>query len=201
MVFKPGDVKDPKITCAKLYAKLLIQLEHLLNLFFIERLLNKTKNTTLSTGIIDTSMEIVSVALIFWTHKDKMAGLHEDYEWLSVQFTSPAAGILCLELPRPYTEEMDGKTELQGISRSDLIQNLSLLSSFLGWIEPLVPGRKMTVTFVQRVIQRVLDQTLNHQIQPSDLELDTMDWGAELGIDINDFSFDLLDTFDWMRPQ
>lgn len=141
------------------------------------------------------------MALIFWTHKDKMVGLHEDYEWLSVQFTSPAAGILCLELLRPYTEDMDGETELQGISRSDLIQNLSLLSSFLGWIEPLVPGRKMTVTFVQRVIQRVLDQTLNHQIQPSDLELDTMDWGAELGIDINDFSFDLLDTFDWMRPQ
>lgn len=96
---------------------------------------------------------------------------------------------------------MDGETALQGISRSDLIQNLSLLSSFLDWIEPLVPGRKMTTTFVQSVIQLVLDQTLNHPIQSRKFDLNTMHWGAELGIDLEDFSFNLLDTFDWMRPE
>jgi hypothetical protein len=201
LIFNRGDITNRNISGPMLYAKLLIQLEHLLNLFFIERLLNKVENVTLSTSLVQLSLEIVSLTLIFWTHKDKMTGLHDDYEWLVFGFASPAAGILCLELLRPYAGNIDSGPALPGVSKSDLIQNLSLLNGFLGWIEPLMPGRRLTGSFVQRVIQRVLDQTLNHPIESAARSISTMDWGAEMGLDMNELSFDLLDTFDWMRPE
>lgn len=202
IIFKNSDITNRAISGPELYAKLLVHLEHLLNLFFIERLINKVDNVVLSTALVQASLDIVSVTLIFWTHKDRLTGLHANYEWLAVGFASPAAGILCLELLRPYADNMDITSSLlpSDISRSDVVQTLSLLNGFLGWIEPLMPGRTLTGSFVQRVIQRVLDQTLNHPIEPVVQGISTIDWGAEMGLDMNDLSFDLLDTFDWMRP-
>lgn len=200
--FKHGDIANRNIPGSKLYAKLLVELEHLVNLFFIERLLNKMQNVTLSAHLVQISLKIVSATLIFWTHKERMLGLHEDFEWLVVGFASPAAGILCLEIMRPYTDNLNCDLVDSGISRSELIQNMSLLNGFLSWIEPLMPGRKMTASFVQGVVQRVLDQALNPPVGSHDgLGLETMEWATNPGADLNDLSFNLLDTFEWLRPE
>lgn len=200
LIFDHKDVNDRDISGPTLYARLLVQLEYLQNVFFIERLLNKVENATISNRLLQISLEIVSLTLIFWTHKDRMTGLHEDFEWLVVGYASPAAGILCLELLHPSVDKITGSAATLGVSRSEVIQNLSLLNGFLGWIKPLVPSRELT-NGIRRVIQRVLDQTLNHQANSIEPIVDIMDWGAEMGIDTNDFNFELLDTFDWMRPE
>ncbi len=196
---EPGDADNRNISGPKLYAKLLIRLEYLQNVFFIERLINKADQVTLGTTLIQVSLEILSVTLTFWTHKDRMSDLHQDFEWLVIGYASPAAGILCLELLRPYADKIDEASATPGFSRSELIQKLSLLDGFLSWIKPLLPSRKLTC-FISSVIQRVLDQTLNFPPRSPEPAVGIMGWGAEMGIDLNDFSFELLDTFDWMRP-
>lgn len=195
-----------KLPGTKLYAKLLIRLEYLQNRFFIERQANKLENVTLSTRLIQVSTEIVSLTLVFWTHKDRMLAVNADIAWLVLGFASPAAGILCLELLRQDTLE-DASTN-RSFSRSELVQKLSLLRGLLDWIKPLnvMPNRNHT-NFVGKVIERVLDQTLN---APRDFSLGMGNWGQELelgfgedlelGAATNDFAFDLLDTFDWLRP-
>lgn len=195
LTWNPDDVDNRDVSGSKLYAKLLIQLEYLQNIFFIERLLNKIDSVILSPNLTQISLQIVSLTLILWTHKDRMAGLHQDFEWLVIGFASPAAGILCLELLRPFSDKVE-----PNVSRSDLIQKLSLLSGFLSWIQPLTRSRKLTF-FVRRVIERVLDQTLNYQENLIDSPMGMLNWGAEMRLDTNDFSFDLLDTFDWLRPE
>lgn len=201
IIFELEDINNRDISGPNLYAKLLIQLEHLQNIFFIERLLNKANDVTLSTALLRVSLEIVSLTLIFWTHKDRMTGLHEDFEWLVMGYASPAAGILCQELlqPPPSTHRAVAVLEPE-ISRSEVIQKLSLLNGFLDWIRPLMPNRELTCC-MRKVIQRVLDQVLNQPVSSVEPMVDIMDWGVAMGIDTNDCGFELLDTFDWMRPE
>lgn len=185
----------------ELFAKILIHVESLQNVFFIERLLNKAEHVTLSAALLRVSMEMLSTTLVIWTHKDRLTSLHDDSEWLALGYAAPAAGILCLDLLRPNTDE----AAEAAVSRSELIQKLSLFHGFLSWIRPFVPGKDKKTSFVRNVIRRVLDQVLAPDSsraveQPGGGGGDFMSWGAEMGLDANDFSLDLLDTFDWMRP-
>lgn len=59
----------------------MIHLEHLQNLFFIARLLIKWGYSN-QAELLEVSFEMVAVALVFWTHMDRLAGLHGDFEWL-----------------------------------------------------------------------------------------------------------------------
>lgn len=196
IAFKPEDIEDRRLSGPTLYAKLLIELEHLQNIFLIERLLCRVGNTSLSPELLQVSVKMVSTTLFFWTHKDKVIGLY-DFEWIVMGYAAPAAGILCLDLLRPRT---DSAVLASSTSRSEVIQMLCLLSGFLDWIKPLTPDRKLS-SCVRRVIQRVLDETLNFSSNSLEPAVDTMDWGAEMEINMNGFGYDLLGTFDWMLPE
>jgi hypothetical protein len=63
------------------YARLLIKLEHLENLFFIERLLIESGEQARG-DLLDVSVEIVSLTTIFWKERDQFHGLYSDFEWL-----------------------------------------------------------------------------------------------------------------------
>lgn len=141
-------------------------------------------------------MELVSLTLVLWTHRDRVTGLYDNFEWLVIGYASPAAGILCLELLQASTNTTGGGSD-SNISRSEVIQKLSLLNGFLDWIRLMMPKRKLAYR-VRKVIERVLDQALNHPARSVEPIVDFMDWGAT-GINTNEFSFELLDTFDWMR--
>lgn len=64
-----------------LYAKVVVHLENLQNLFFVLRLLVQSGHDS-HADLLTVSFEMVSTALIFWTHMDRLSGLHGDYEWL-----------------------------------------------------------------------------------------------------------------------
>lgn len=196
LTFKPEDIEDRKLSGPTLYAKLLIELEYLQNIFLIERLLCRVDSTSLSSELLQVSVKMVSTTLFFWTHKDKVIGLY-DLEWIVMGYAAPAAGVLCLDLLRPHT---DDSALVSCTSRCEVIQMLCLLGGFLDWIKPLTPNRELC-SCVRRVIQRVLDETLNFSAHSLEPVVDTMDWGAEMEIDMNGFGYDLLGTFDWLLPE
>jgi hypothetical protein len=106
-------------------------------------------------------------------------------------YAAPGGGILCLELLRPTLH--GAHPDYPKLSRSSIIQQLSLLVGFLGWVQPSAPNADLCVD-CKAVIQGVLDYSLNNMAGES---LETLDW-ERLQLD---FNFDLLDTFDWMHPE
>jgi len=63
-----------------LYWRLLLRLEHLLNIFFIERLLVKHGHP--QSELLSVSFDMVTYTLPFWTHQDTLLPLRGDCEWL-----------------------------------------------------------------------------------------------------------------------
>lgn len=79
--YRPDDVRDLSVPGPTLYTKVVVQLEHLQNLFFVDRLLVQRGHSH-QADLLRISFEMVSTTLIFWTHMDRLAGLHGDFEWL-----------------------------------------------------------------------------------------------------------------------
>lgn len=71
-----------------LYWKLLMRLEHLLNLFFIERLLLKLGYA--QGELLSVSFDMITYTLPFWTHQDTLLPLRGDCEWLVSDALSPS---------------------------------------------------------------------------------------------------------------
>lgn len=107
---------------------------------------------------------------------------------------APAGGILCLELLNPTFTGKHPKDPR--ITRSSIIQNLSLLVGFLDWVRPSAPNGDLCMD-CKVIIQRVLDHTLNGSV-------DGHSPRASLAYDFPeplDFNFELLDTFDWLHTE
>ncbi len=190
------------------YAKVLIRLEHLQNMFFLERLLAEDRGPGRRTlDLLSVSVDMVSLTLIFWTHKNRFPSMSRHLDWLVMSYAAPAGGVLCLELmePTPMDPMMagDARPTDERLSRSSLIQNLSLLVGFLGWVAPRAPNGDMCRS-VKGIIQRVLDVTLNNRagIPASARRSKDLEWDG-LNADMNHvfFNFELMDTFGWLRPE
>ena len=86
------------------------------------------------------------------------------------------------------------------LSRSIIIQKLSQLVGFLDYVGPTAANIALCHN-VKRIIQHVLDHELSNSSGPFVESLANGDMA--LSTDWNDFQFsgfDLLDTFDWVRP-
>ncbi|KAI0460604.1 hypothetical protein F5B21DRAFT_510811 [Xylaria acuta] len=188
--YNESDLDDRKHEVNVLYWKLLMRLDHLLNVFFIERLLLKRGQT--QSELLSVSFDIVTYTLPFWTHQDTLLPLRGDCEWLIMAYGVPAGGILCQELLKP-TLRNDPR-----ITRSSLIQKLSLLVGFLDWIKPTAPNGDLCGK-CKTIIKHVLDQALNAPTPGYDSAPGVaFDWDFTTQVD---FDFDLLDTFGWTRSE
>lgn len=63
------------------HVRLLMQLEHLQNLFFIERLLNR-QDCSNKRDLLSVSYEMTATTLLYWTDMDSLGVLCEDFKWL-----------------------------------------------------------------------------------------------------------------------
>ncbi|KAH6604513.1 hypothetical protein Trco_006220 [Trichoderma cornu-damae] len=189
--YDPQDLSDPDVDVETVYARILIRLTHLQNMFLLERLLllNGSSNRG---NILLFSFEMLTLTLTLWTHKDRFAAMRRSFEWLLMAHAAPAGGILCLELLNPtLTGKHPGDPQ---ITRSSIIQSLSLLIGFLDWVRPSAPNGDLCMD-CKIIIQRVLDHTLNGSVESGS------PWAA-LAYDFPeplDFNFGLLDTFDWLH--
>ncbi|KAL7788619.1 N-terminal binuclear Zn cluster-containing protein [Trichoderma ceciliae] len=197
--FKNEDFSDPAVDAPTLYMRLLTRLEHLSNLFFIERLSHKGSDLY-SSYMLEISLEMISLTLSFWTQQNRLEGLQGDYEWLVMVHAAPAGGILCMELLKT-SSSTGGAAEAattSTITKPMIIKQLSLLIGFLEWIGPSAPGAHLC-NGIRTVVERVIEQALNPAPRPpTQLEFD-MTWDTSLPEDMNEFNFGLLDTFDWLR--
>lgn len=109
-------------------------------------------------------------------------------------YAAPGGGILCLELLRPTF--YGSHPNFPNLSRSAIIQKLSLLVGFFDWVRPPAPNANLCAD-CKAIIQGVLDHNLNTPPVGGGA-LNVIDWDIPMQLD---FNFDLLDTFDWLRPE
>lgn len=85
--FNAADFDDLTIGAETLYIRLLLHLEHLQNLFFIERLRCRGDYTA-NDDLLQVSFEMVSTAVMFWTSMDRLSVIHHDFMWLVRSFAA-----------------------------------------------------------------------------------------------------------------
>ncbi|KAF0320677.1 hypothetical protein GQ607_012074 [Colletotrichum asianum] len=193
MRLNTAEVKKSTLNDGTLYTLLVVHLEHLQNLFFVEQLLFRGGHTN-NDDLLRVSFEMVSTAVMFWTNMDRFTPLHWDFMWLVMAYAAPGGGVLCLELLRPTPT---GDPQHPKPSRSNIIQQLSLLVGFLSWVKPSAPNADLCAD-CKVVIQHVLDHALNDTGAVGNaLPVDISSWDVSAQLD---FNFDLMDTFDWLRP-
>ncbi|KAF5973525.1 hypothetical protein FBULB1_8271 [Fusarium bulbicola] len=178
------------------YPRLLIRLDHLLNMFLIQRLL--VKHGQARNELLRTSFEMVVLTLNFWAQKHIWAALQGKCRWIIMGYATLAGAVLCMELIDPVAVTMppeDSTIAGETYSRSSIIQQLSLL---LGYLKTSCPSQThCSVAHNARgVIKKVLDHILNNPAltQPV-VELGELDFAG--GWD-HFSSFSVLDNFDWL---
>ena len=185
------------------HQKLLVRLDHLLNMFLIERLLVKRDPDSNRKDLLVISFEMVVLTLSIWTQRHIWAEVKGENQWtvsspskttrrsnnLQIRSYATLAGaILCMELINPNPVE-DINTTIAGetYSRSSIIQQLSLLAGSLG------SSQSSTSVKVRAVIKKVLDHILNdHRGPPMPVGLEGFDFNADWDI------FTQLDNMDWL---
>ncbi|KAL6882292.1 fungal-specific transcription factor domain-containing protein [Trichoderma longibrachiatum] len=200
ILYQPEDVRNPNLPGRDLYARLLVWLEHLQNLFLIERLLSKQQqdddDDEAPSRLFAISLEMVTLAHLFWTHQNRLKTVEDCVEWTITCFAAPAGGILCMELLRGNTATHDVAT-----TRAVVVEKLGMLAAFLDWVGPGSPNYDICFR-VKRVVRRVLEQALEMPVRRDLLEgaghWNVDDWEMDMN---SFFSFDLLDTFEWLRPE
>ncbi|KAG9254476.1 uncharacterized protein F5Z01DRAFT_674214 [Emericellopsis atlantica] len=191
LAYSPHDIEDASVDTTTVFGSSLARIEHLQNLFLAERLLLKRPDYPQDRGeLLEISYNMVLLTVKFWVHKDRFAEMSGDYGWLVMNYAAPGGGILCMEL-------LKGSVASSTVSRSAMIQQLSLLVGFLGWVSSDAPNAELCAS-CRTIIQRVLDHALNHPGAP--LTHDDGIGDGRLADDGIFFHFDLLDTYEWLRP-
>lgn len=194
IIYNSNDISNRNTPVKNIYQRLLVRLDHLQNLFFIERLLSKIKGEP-TADLVKISLEIVSLTLLPWMHRELMSGTMCDGDWMVIAYGAPAGGVLCMELLRPSPA-----TSASMVTKSTMIQQLSMLTGFLDSISPQAPNGPMCAT-VKKIVKQVLDRVLDPPVGMESQEFSLEGWEMDFSAESNDlFNFDLLDTFDWLRP-
>lgn len=79
--YSPIDITGANTDGQMPYPRLVLRLEHLQNILFIERLLLRHGKQDRS-DIIATSFELVSNTLVFWTHRERLSQMRDDRDWV-----------------------------------------------------------------------------------------------------------------------
>ncbi|KAK1252161.1 hypothetical protein MKX08_003348 [Trichoderma sp. CBMAI-0020] len=143
------------------YSKHEMRLDHLLNIFLVERLLLKHGHSR--TDLLRTSFEMVVLTLRLWTHKHRWVEIPGESQRLLIGYAAPAGAVLCMELvdSNPMDITIDGDLiASEDYSRSSIIQQLSLLAGFLNAPGLSYPNGSVA-SGVRSVIKKVLDHVLN----------------------------------------
>ncbi|KAK8038662.1 FAD dependent oxidoreductase superfamily [Apiospora rasikravindrae] len=195
-VFQLHELRAADMDITGFYQRLLVRLEILMNEFLLDRLQYRHFQAD-SSDLLVTAYEMVVLTLTVWTHMDLFTE-KRDFDWVLMGYGAPAGGVLCMELLNPTLQGAHPKNA--EISRSAIIQKLSLLVGFFEWVSPSAPNAALCENALV-TIKHVLDATLN--IDPTaaaaaggQAGMANMDWNFSTQVD---FNFDLLDTFDWLR--
>ncbi|KAF5722845.1 hypothetical protein FMUND_2494 [Fusarium mundagurra] len=191
LIFKFEDLDDPHLDINVLYLRILLHLAHRKDVFVVERLL-LTHGAIDDGSLLATSFDLVKVTVMLWIHKNRFAPMRRNFEWLLVAYGALGGGILCQELLRPTFLGVHPLNP--ALSRSNIVQQLSLLVAFLNWVGPSSPNR-VVCGDCEAIIQRVLDEHLNSE-PTGNTDLVPLGIGVPPSLT---FGFELLNTFEWLQ--
>ncbi|EGX89424.1 fungal specific transcription factor, putative [Cordyceps militaris CM01] len=193
--YAADDLLNPALDHVQVYTRLHITLEHLHNVFFVERLLSKMQEGV-TAELVRISLEIIELSLIPFTNRQLTTGVMCDIDWLLMAYGAPAGGVLCMELLRPAA----ASSGASGVKKSTMIQSLSMLVGCLNAVPPDAPNYGVSAT-LKKIIEQVLDRVLDPPAETTGQEFSVEGWETDFLVDAADlFNSDLLDTFDWFRP-
>lgn len=206
-----ADVSDPQVSDLKLWMLLSLRLMMLEHRLVLERLAFK-QNFLDGQSMVDCAQEMLDLTVLIWVQRDRFIEHYHDYDWILICRGIPSSGILCIELLK-QTKQPQGTQYTLCIPRSEIVQNLSLLTGFLEWIKPSA-GNYWLCVRMRRIIKRLLDKILSptppsSSAPPVSQELasgegnafengmpyDPMDMGFDNGLD----DLEWLNTIDWSR--
>lgn len=189
------DLQNPNLNHIQVYTRLHVTLEHLHNVFFIERLLSKL-NEGVTAELVRISLELIELSLLPFTNRQLTTGIMCDIDWMIMAYGAPAGGVICMELLRPAA----ASSGASGIKKSAMIQALSMLVGCLNSVPPDAPNYGVSVT-IKGILEQVLDRILDPPAETTGLEFSVEGWQTDFPVDATDlFNSDLLDTFEWFRP-
>lgn len=88
ITYDPGDFLRLDVPSPTLYSRLLTRLEYLQNLFLLQRLFVKYTLASVQE-LVDISAEMLEMASNIWKHRDRLSGLHSDFEWMvTIEYTT-----------------------------------------------------------------------------------------------------------------
>jgi hypothetical protein len=137
---------------------LVIHLEYLHTVFQVERIRSNEAPNAMS-DLVDSAMQIVSAVTDYAKHRSQETSIREQYTWISLLYTLPAAGVVATELHRCTVARVPLTCS---IPRSRIIRDLSLLVS---WFESASPPTNVThqaCVEVTKVIIKLLNDTLDY---------------------------------------
>ncbi|OJJ33437.1 hypothetical protein ASPWEDRAFT_185815 [Aspergillus wentii DTO 134E9] len=171
---------DPTATMVSLT----IHLEYLQSVFQLHRI-SQSRTHTDTPDLLVTCTQMLSAVLDLTKQLEYRDQIRERYSWIFLVYGFPSAGVLVNEL-RACTFS---NRPLPGISRAEVIRNLSVL---VGWFENAsVPGRGEYQACVEasKVVGGLLDEIL--EFEPTELG----NWdNSDVSVPMNSVSFDELET-------
>ena len=137
-------------------------LEHLYNLFLIERFAVKRLKGD-SGPLLRIASDVLKVVLEAINGRGSSTFVACDLAWQVSAYGLPASGILALELLQQTRRPMHQSS----IPRSETIQNLSVLVSQLPVIIPAGEGNYVAFTQARKMLQAILDVVLAPPREPA----------------------------------
>lgn len=208
IAFQREDIKTRSSTSKRVLAyKLRVKLEHLQNLFLIERLLSINEECdqrhghNCSSGLVDVSLDLISHVLLMWTHQRRLVYSESCLDWMVLCYGAPAGGVLCLQL-------LEGRFPTK--TKVTVMEHLNMLIGFFDWVSPSAPNYALCKS-VRGALRCSIERSLTvPTLQPPATDEDATanvpvdiieNWDLEAVPDLDGmFNMDLLDTFDWLRP-
>ncbi|EED23993.1 FAD dependent oxidoreductase superfamily [Talaromyces stipitatus ATCC 10500] len=142
-----------------------IQLDVLQCHFLLQRLL-VSRQFNSGQELFDVAQETISIIVSLWQNRDQLQELSYAFNWITVSYGMPCAGILCIELlracnlapPSPATDSSMTAAvhSLVQVSRSEVVQNLTMFGAVLDWIRPTNNNAQLSRKF-KKVLQRIID--------------------------------------------
>ncbi|KAJ6172197.1 FAD dependent oxidoreductase superfamily [Penicillium chermesinum] len=134
--------------------------------FLLQRLL-VSRGLSGGQALFDIAQETIITILSLWSDRDRLQDYHHAFDWIFVSNGMPSAGILCIELlrasnlaPPVSTTKPSTPTEATfapvRLSRSEVMQNLSMFKALLDWIRPTDNNAQLSDKF-KKVLQRIID--------------------------------------------
>jgi hypothetical protein len=132
--FSMANVSNPEVSDLRLWMRLCLRLMMLEHRLLLERFAFK-RNILDGQSTVNCARDMLELTVLIWVQRDRYIEHHHNYDWMLMCKGIPSSGVLCVELLK-QTKQPQGTQHMLRITRSEIVQNLSLLVVFLEWIKP-----------------------------------------------------------------